>query len=140
MRRPLWIVAGVVAAVFALANAASASVREECKSLAESVVATVDDPSTPVPDPSSSVDPSETPEAESSETPEGEPSETPVSEETPEFKNHGEEVSAVAKDKSAVGTRTLKNGKTIENHGAAVSAVANGKGGETAAHGKSSAR
>lgn len=136
MRRPLWIVAAVIVAVFAMASAASASVREECKSLAESVVAVIDDPSAPAPDPSASVEPSETPEAESSETPEGEP----APEQTPEYKNHGEEVSAVAKDKSAVGTRTLKNGKTIENHGAAVSAVANGKGGETTAHEKSSGR
>lgn len=140
MRRPLWIAAAVIVAVFAMANAASASVREECKSLAESVVAVIDEPSTPAPDPSSSVEPSETPEAESPETSEGEPSETPAAEETPEFTNHGEEVSAVARDKSAVGIRTLKNGKTIENHGAAVSAVANGKGGATAAHGKNSGR
>lgn len=134
MRRPFWVVAAVIVGVLALASVASASVREEARSLAESVVAIVDDSGSPSPDPSGCASPdSETPASplsEASEFPLPEASETAAPE------NHGAAVSIVAKDKSAVATRTLKNGKTITNHGAAVSAVARSKGGETSAHGK----
>lgn len=42
--------------------------------------------------------------------------------------NHGSDVSAVARDKDAVGTKTLPNGKVIENHGQAVREAAHDKG------------
>jgi hypothetical protein len=41
--------------------------------------------------------------------------------------NHGEDVSAVAGDKDAVGTKTNPDGKVIENHGQAVNEAAHDK-------------
>jgi hypothetical protein len=43
--------------------------------------------------------------------------------------SHGAAVSKVAKDKDAVGSKTLADGKTITNHDMAVSAVAHAKAG-----------
>ena len=43
------------------------------------------------------------------------------------YKNHGDYVSTVARDKDAVGTKTNPNGKVIENHGQAVREAAHQK-------------
>ncbi len=129
MRR-LWIVAAIACGVFALAGVASASVREEVRSLASTLATVTELPdgaspsplSTPAESPTSSP-PSSLPSTESP-PPSVTPSETPA---TPS--NHGEAVSAVARDKEAAGTKTLPNGKTVTNHGMAVSAAAHDKAG-----------
>lgn len=43
------------------------------------------------------------------------------------YSNHGQDVSEVARDKDAVGTKTNPNGKVIENHGQAVREAAHDK-------------
>ncbi len=54
--------------------------------------------------------------------------------------DHGSSVSEVARDKDAVGTRTLPNGKVIENHGMAVSEAAHQQGGDDGSSDDSSAQ
>ncbi|RJQ46700.1 MAG: hypothetical protein C4534_02255 [Gaiellales bacterium] len=46
------------------------------------------------------------------------------------YPEHGQDVSAVASDKDAVGTKTNPSGKVIENHGQAVREAAHDKGGD----------
>lgn len=123
--RPLWIVAAIACGVFALAGIASASVREEARSLVATVAA-----ATALPDEAS---PSPQPSPSGPESPAPTPSETAAPEETedetPVAGTHGAAVSQVARDKEAVGTKTLRNGKTVTNHGMAVSAAAHTKAG-----------
>lgn len=136
--RPLGIVAAIACGVLALAGVASASVREEVRSLA-STLATVAAPSDAAsPSPLSSSLPPEPPlpsplsMVPSSESPPASP--TP-NESTDDPRNHGQAVSAIAKDEEAVGIKTLPNGKTVTNHGMAVSAAARDKAGASAAPG-----
>jgi hypothetical protein len=137
----------VIAAVIALAfsTAASAHVRQGMKVAGAAAVAALTgeegttpdttDPNaspsdvSPAPEPSDSEVP--LPEMSDSVTPSAEPDDSvapsiePVvqpAEEEPA--NHGEAVSAVARDKTKVATKTLANGKKVTNHGRAVSAVA----------------
>ena len=124
--RPLWIVAAIVCGVLVLAGVASASMRDEVRSLFPAV-ATV----APVADESWSPSPEPRPSAPESATPSPTLSETTASAEadhqTEAEGNHGAAVSQVARDKEAVATKTLPNGKTITNHGMAVSAMARAK-------------
>ncbi len=126
--RPLWIVAAIVCGVLVLAGVASASMRDEVRSLFPAVTAVApvaDDASSPLPEPG--------PSAPESATPSPTPSETTVSvkadDETQAEGSHGAAVSQVARNRGAVATKTLPNGKTITNHGMAVSAVARAKAG-----------
>lgn len=127
--RPFWLVAAIACGVFALAGVASASVREEARSLVATVAAATavsDDASpSPQPSPSGTESPAPTPSPTPSETAAPEEAE----DETGAADNHGATVSQVARDKEAVGTKTLRNGKTITNHGMAVSAAAHNKAG-----------
>jgi hypothetical protein len=130
--RPLWIVAAIACGVFAVAGVASASVREEARSLASTLatVAPLADGASPSPLPSPSTTESSTP----SPLPGASPTEPPTSSPTPTEtaappRNHGEAVSAVARDKEAMGTKTLPNGKTVTNHGMAVREAAHDKAG-----------
>jgi hypothetical protein len=127
----------VLAVVITLvvSTAASAHVRHGVKVVGEAAVAVVtgdeglpSDEGSPSPSPS---DVSPAPEPSETVLPLTEPTESP-DEAVPadEPTNHGEAVSAVAKDKTAVGTKTLKNGKTVTNHGQAVSAVAKSDAGK----------
>jgi len=126
--RPLWITAAIVCGMLALASVASASMRGEVRSFVAAVAATVSDggvTASPSPEPS--------PDATESSAPSPAPSATSASEEADEpgaQGAHGAAVSKVAKDKSAVGSKTLANGKTITNHGMTVSAVAHAKAGD----------
>ena len=121
--RPLWIVAVIVCGMLAVATAASASLREEARSLVVAVAAVADDSTSPSAEPS--------PSATESTPPSPEPAETPAGGEADDQAEaqgtHGAAVSTVAKDKQAVGTKTLGNGKTVTNHGMAVSAAAHEK-------------
>jgi hypothetical protein len=123
--RPLWIPVAIACGVLAVAGVASAAVREEARSLAATMTAM-----TPVPD-DASPSPEPSPSGTESPTPSPTPSETTAPEEIGDEStaegNHGAAVSEVARDKEAVGTKTLPNGKTIENHGMAVSAAAHAK-------------
>jgi hypothetical protein len=121
--RPLWIIAVIVCGVFALATAASASVRHEISTaaaaVAESITVPSEDEAPSSPEPSATVIPTPSPEpSESEEAGDegdglgGQPD------------NHGAAVSAVAGDRDAVGVKTLRNGRTVANHGQAVSAIA----------------
>jgi len=131
--RPLRVVAAVVCGVFVLAGAASASVREEVRSLAGSVAAVASMPDDAVPslEPSpSDVSPSPDPSLEGTESAPGEETPASLPSETATLaRNHGAAVSAVARNKEATGEKTLPNGKVITNHGMAVSAAAHDKGG-----------
>lgn len=131
----------IIAAVAALAfsTAASAHVRHGMKTagIAAVEVVTGDDGVTtddgsPSPSPSGSpTDVSPSPEPTETVEPSPDPAATiEPDEDAEEWANHGEAVSAVAKDKDAVGTKTLKNGKIITNHGQAVSAVAKSDAGK----------
>ena len=115
--RPLWLVAAIACGVFVLAGAASASVREEALSLASTLAAVTAAPGDGSPSPQA------TPDAEASPLDETLPM---PSETTDPPRNHGEAVSAVARDKEAEPSepKVLPNGKTISNHGMAVSEVA----------------
>jgi hypothetical protein len=131
MRR-LWIVVAIVCGMLTLASLASASVRGEVRSFVAAVAAVApDDDVSPSPSPEPS--PSETESA----TPDPAPSAASAEEDADETGaqgSHGAAVSKVAKDKDAVGSKTLANGKTITNHGMAVSAVARAKAGDGNGH------
>lgn len=126
MRR-LWIVVAIVCGMLALASMASASMRGEVRSFVAAVAAVMPDgdvTASPSPEPSLS--------ATESATPTPSPSAASAEEDVDEAGaqgSHGAAVSAVARDKDAVGSKTLANGKTITNHGMAVSAVARAKAG-----------
>jgi hypothetical protein len=118
--RRLWIVAVMVCATFAVATAASASLRAQGRSLIMAVAAVADDSTPPTTEPNSSVTQSTPPSPEAIETLAGE-----VADDQAEAQGtHGAAVSTVAKDKQAVGTKTTGNGKTVTNHGMAVSVAA----------------
>jgi ABC-type uncharacterized transport system involved in gliding motility auxiliary subunit len=126
MRR-LWIVVAIVCGMLALASMASASMRGEVRSFVAAVAAVMPDgdvTASPSPEPSLSATesamPSPAPSAASAEE---------DADETGAQGSHGAAVSTVARDKDAVGSKTLANGKTITNHGMAVSAVARAKAG-----------
>jgi hypothetical protein len=126
MRR-LWIVLAIICGMLALAGMASASVRGEVRSFVAAVAAVVPDG-----DVTSSPSPEPSPSAPESATPTPAPSAASAEEDADETGakgSHGAAVSKVAKDKDAVGSKTLANGKTITNHGMAVSAVAHAKAG-----------
>ena len=124
MRR-LWIVVAIVCGMLALAGMASASMRGEVRSFVAAVAAVMPDGDvTPSPEPS----PSATEPATPTPSPSAASAEEDV-DETGAQGSHGLAVSTVAKDKDAVGSKTLANGKTITNHGMAVSAVARAKAG-----------
>jgi len=126
MRR-LWIVVAIVCGILAIASVASASVRGEVRSFVAAVAAVVPDG-----DVTASPSPEPSPSATESATPTPAPSEASAQEDADETGaqgSHGAAVSKVAKDKDAVGSKTLANGKTITNHGMAVSAVAHAKAG-----------
>ena len=141
MRR-LWIVVAIVCGMLALASMASASVRGEVRSIVAAVAAVVPDG-----DVTASPSPDARPSATESATPTPAPSAASDQEgadETGAQGSHGAAVSKVAKDKDAVGSKTLANGKTITNHGMAVSAVAHAKargdgGGHSGGQGKEKA-
>ena len=137
--RPLWIITIIVGGVFALATVASASLRDEVRSVAATataiIVTTGDDAS---PSPSSDPAPAE-PSPEPSDiatlAPSVEPGETAVAgddgdDQGKHVDNHGAAVSAVARDKDAVGSKTVPSDKTVTNHGQAVSAVARSDAGK----------
>lgn len=135
--RPLWIVGIAAVVVLMVASVASADMREELRSTAASTVALAEaltggDVGLPSPNPAESVDPNPAPD-ETVAPDDGVVDDTDgdaADGETVEG-NHGALVSAVARDKSAVGTKTLANGKTVTNHGQAVAAAAHqGKAGE----------
>ena len=129
--RPLWIIAIVVCGAFALATVASANLRDEVRSVAAAatdvIVPTGDEaspspapsPTEPAPEPSATASPASTPEPDAEADGAGAHPD-----------NHGAAVSAVAKDKGAVGTKTTPSGKTVTNHGQAVSAVAHSDAGK----------
>ena len=126
MRR-LWIVLAIICGMLALAGMASASVRGEVRSFVAAVAAVVPDT-----DVTASPSPEPSPSATESATPTPAPSAASAEEDADETGakgSHGAAVSKVAKDKDAVGSKTLANGKTITNHGMAVSAVAHAKAG-----------
>ena len=114
--RASWIPVAIACGILALAGAASASVREEARALASTwaAVTALPDDASPSPQPS--------PSGTESPTPSPTPSET-----TAAVGKHGASVSEVARDKEALGEKTLPSGKTIENHGMAVSAAAHDK-------------
>jgi hypothetical protein len=127
--------------MLALAGMASASVRGEVRSLVAVVAAVVPDD-----DVTASPSPEPSPGAAESATPTPAPSAVSAEEDADETGaqgSHGAAVSKVARDKDAVGSRTLANGKTITNHGMAVSAVARAKAGggngHSGGHGKEKA-
>ena len=129
--RPLWIVAAIVCGALALAGVASASMRDEVRSLVATMAAVAlvaDDATSPSPEP--------IPSAPDAATPSPAPSETAATngadDETEAEGTHGAAVSQVARDKAAVATKTLPSGKTITNHGMAVSAVARANAGTPA--------
>lgn len=126
MRR-LWIVVAIVCGTLALAGLASASVRGEVSSLVAAVAAVVPDG-----DVTASPSPEPSPSATESAPPTPAPSAASAEEDADQTGaqgSHGAAVSEVARDKDAVGTKTLANGKTVTNHGMAVSAVARAKAG-----------
>ncbi|HEX5642762.1 MAG TPA: hypothetical protein VFZ86_10575 [Thermoleophilia bacterium] len=126
MRR-LWIVVAIVCGMLALASMASASMRGEVRSFVAAVAAVMPDgdvTASPSPEPSLSATESAMP----SPAPSAASAEEDV-DETGAQGSHGTAVSTVARDKDAVGSKTLANGKTITNHGMAVSAVARAKAG-----------
>lgn len=140
MRR-LLIVVAIVCCILAIASVASASVRGEVRSFVAAVAAVVPDG-----DVSASPSPEPSPSATESATPTPAPSAASALEDVDETGaqgSHGAAVSKVAKDKDAVGSKTLANGKTITNHGMAVSAVAHAKAGggngHSGGHGKEKA-
>jgi hypothetical protein len=125
----------IIAAVAALAfsTAASAHVRHGMKTAGMAAVEVVtgddtvtSDDGSPSPSPSGSpTDVSPSPEPTETDEPAPEPESTvTIEDDGPQWANHGEAVSEVAKNKDAVGTKKLKNGKEVSNHGQAVSAVA----------------
>ena len=126
MRTRWTIVAIVCGVLFLSAGVASAALREDAGMTA--------DPNGPVPavDETSAspaqADPSPDPSEAATESPSPSPDATETQEAQDAKDNHGAAVSEVAKDKDAVGSKTLKNGKTVTNHGQAVSAVARDKG------------
>jgi hypothetical protein len=131
MRR-LWIVVALVGGMLAIASMASASVRGEVDSFVAAVAAVVPDgtaTASPSPEPSPSATESATP----SPTPSAANAQADA-DETGAQGSHGAAVSRVAKDKDAVASKTLANGKTITNHGIAVSAVAHAKAGSGNGH------
>lgn len=131
----------VLVAVVALllASMASAQVRQEARDMAGQTLAlVVGDDSTPAAD--ESTEPSPEPSPLATETAEPSPEPSPEADDTagdagahPD--NHGAAVSTIARDKEAVGTKTLANGKTVTNHGQAVSAVARSQDGKPEASG-----
>ncbi len=126
--RPLWIATAIVCGMLVLAGVASASMRDEVRSFVAAVAAVVPDgevTASPSPEPSPGVTESSTPAPEPSAASAPEEADEPEPQGT-----HGAAVSKVAKDKDAVGSKTLANGKTITNHGMAVSAVARDKDGD----------
>ena len=127
MRR-LWIMVVIVCGILAIASVASASVRGEVRSFVAAVAAVVPDAevtASPSPEPSPSATESATP----TPAPSAASALEDAADETGAQGSHGAAVSKVAKDKDAVGSRTLANGKTITNHGMAVSAAAHAKAG-----------
>ena len=131
-----------------VSTVASANVHKAVRTTAHHAVAVatratemVGDEISPSPSPSESALPSPAPS--DSATPSTEPTPTPSESASAQPANHGAAVSAVAKDTSAVATKTLPNGKTITNHGQAVAAVAKSDAGKpqaaTSSHGASSA-
>ena len=135
--RPLWIFAIIVCGVFALATVASANLRDEVRSVAAAatdVIVPTGDETSPSPDPSPT-EPSPEPSDSATPAPTPEPDATVMADEEGDAAgahpdNHGAAVSAVAKDKGAVGTKTTPSGKTVTNHGQAVSAVARSDAGK----------
>jgi type IV secretory pathway VirB10-like protein len=146
----------VIAAVIALAfsTAASAHVRQGMKAAGAAAVAALTgeegttsdttEPSTSASDVSPAPEASDSevpmPEVSESVTPPAEPddavapsTELVVQPAEEEPASHGEAVSAVARDKTQVATKTLANGKTVTNHGQAVSAVAKSDAGKNGA-------
>ena len=135
--RPLWIIAIIVCGAFALATVASANLRDEVRSVAAAaadVITPTGDEASPSPD-ASPVEPSPEPSDTATPAPTPEPDATAAADEGAHPDNHGAAVSAVAKDKDAVGTKTTPSGKTITNHGQAVSAVARSDAGKPDASG-----
>jgi len=143
---PVWVVVLSAAALVTAGSAAgSASVRHELASLGGGALGTIDDGShghpdevggpqaTSPPAPADSASPSASPTPpDEPAPPDAEPDDGDDDGAGPPAGTHGAAVSAVARDKDAVGTRVLPNGKTVTNHGQAVSAVARsgaGKGG-----------
>jgi hypothetical protein len=116
-----------LAVALTLSTVASANVHKAVRSATVAAVevvtgadaGTAGDEASPSPEPSGSVMPSPAPTATEPADGSGE-----------QPANHGAAVSAVAKDKTAVATRVLPNGKTITNHGQAVSAVAKSDAGK----------
>jgi hypothetical protein len=122
--RAFWIVVAAVVGVLALATVASASMRDEVRSLVDVVASGLPEPDasgSPIPQPSASATEQSAPE-EGVVPPENE-GEAEV-QGPAESATHGALVSQVARDRDAVASRTLPNGKTITNHGMAVSAAA----------------
>jgi hypothetical protein len=121
--RPLWLVVAIACGLLAVANVASASVREEARSLASTLAAVTAAPGDASPSPES------IPYPLSSRVDEVTPA--PTATDSP--RNHGEAVSEVARNKLAVGEKmiTLGNGevKYIRNHGMAVREAAHDKAG-----------
>ena len=125
--RTRWTIVAIVCGVLLLsAGVASAALREDAGTVADpdGLVPLVDETSASPTQPDPSPDPSETP----SESPSLSPDATEPGEDPEARDNHGAAVSEVARDKDAVGSKTLKNGKTVTNHGQAVSEVARDKG------------
>jgi len=107
-------------------------VRGEVRSFVAAVAAVV-----PVGDVTASPSPEPSPSEAASATPTPAPSAASAEEDADETGakgSHGAAVSKVAKDKDAVGSKTLANGKTITNHGMAVSAVAHAEAGGGKGH------
>ncbi len=138
-----------VVATLVVSTAASAHVRQGMKTVGAAAVAVVaGDEGTPSDATSGSPSPSDTspttgpsdsaaPVPETSDTGAPTPATTDTAAPVLEPRNHGEAVSAVAQDKTAVATKTLPNGKTVTNHGQAVSAVAKSDAGKNGGHGHS---
>jgi|GEM_PF-4810644 len=125
--RTRWTIVAIVCGILLMsAGVASAALREDAGMTADpnGPVPAVDETSASPTQADPSPDPSETPPESPSPSPDAtEPGEDPEARD-----NHGAAVSEVARDKDAVGSKTLKNGKTVTNHGQAVSEVARDKG------------
>lgn len=132
--RALKILALAVIVALVVAGVASAKVRDGMTTVAE----TAEDVLSAVTDPSPSATPIGDETASPAPTPSTSESAEPLAEEPPaepemESTNHGAAVSAVARDKEAVGTWTNPAGKVITNHGKAVSDVAKPDAGKNGA-------
>jgi hypothetical protein len=144
-RLPAWaILLSVAVLVLAGSAAASASVRHGLASLGGGASGTIADGSrghpdelggpqaTAPPGPADSAPPSAEPTpADEPPTPDAKPDDGADGGDGPPAGTHGAAVSAVARDKDAVGTKLLPNGKTVTNHGQAVSAVARSGAGKS---------